>query len=102
MLEIKVTMETQYGLERAVEELRWLLSWRGKFAGYHIDAKTPGRVTLLARISNTWQNDDKLGYLQTWIAAKAHSGFKVLAVEPFNLSEKIARDGNLIMLKEPA
>ena len=102
MLEIKVTMETQYGLERAIEELKWLLSWRGRVVGYHIDAKIPGRVELLARPSDIWQNEDKLGYLRTWFAAKAHSGFKVLAVEPLALSEKIARDGNLIMLKEPA
>ena len=102
MLEIKVTMETSLGLVRAVEELRWLLSWRGKVVGYTQGSVESGsKMELYARISREWQNDDKLGYLRTWFAAKPHHGFRVTAVEPLNLTDEMAPKDNVVMLPGP-
>lgn len=99
-MDIKVVVETKCGLERTLQEAERVLMFRGKVVGYLQPKATPDRIQLMVHVAETWKLDDqeKFEVLKIWVFSKFRTLFKVTEVTKLNLSEKIARDANLVMI----
>jgi hypothetical protein len=103
-VDIKVVVETKCDLQRTIDEGIRVLGFRGKLTGYLQPKDKPGQIILIAQVSDTWKLDSaaKLEALKNWIPAKFNVLFKVIEVTELNLSEKIAKNANLLCLLNAA